>query len=94
MLGRRATGQLAAPQNGSYSQHQLAHAEGLRDVVVRADFEADDAVDLLAARGQHDHRQRARLRVVLDGATHLGARNVRQHQVQNHQVGLALAEQT
>ena len=40
-------------------EQELARAERLHDVVVGADLEADDAVDLLALRGEHDHRQRA-----------------------------------
>ncbi len=67
----------------AHPEDQLPHAEWLRDVVIRAKLEADDAVDLLTPGGQHDHREGPRLRVVLDGTTHLGARDVRQHQVQD-----------
>ena len=52
MLGaaRRAAGHGADPRD------ELAQAEGLDDVVVGAQLEPDDAVDLLALRGDHDDR--------------------------------------
>jgi hypothetical protein len=34
---------------------QLARIEWLRQVVVRAQLETDDAVDVGAVRGEHDH---------------------------------------
>ena len=37
------------------ARHQLARAEGLGQVVVGTDGEADDPVDLLAPRGEHQH---------------------------------------
>ena len=44
----------AAPQDRVDAQHQLARAEGLGDVVVGADLQADDPVLLAAERGEHD----------------------------------------
>src|SRR4051812_48344440 len=38
---------LAAAQNRIYSQDQFAWTERFRDVIIRAEFEPDDAVDLL-----------------------------------------------
>src|SRR5262249_10445187 len=38
------------------SPEQLARVEGLGDVVIGAELESDDAIDVLATRGQHDDR--------------------------------------
>ena len=45
---------LRAPQDRLHAQEQLAHAEGLDDVVVGAELEADHAIDLLALGREHD----------------------------------------
>ena len=55
--GRRR--QRGAPQQRADAGHQLARAERLGEVVVGAQLEADDAVQLLGARRQHQDRQRA-----------------------------------
>jgi hypothetical protein len=39
-----------------HAGQQFARVEGLAQVVVGADFEADDAVDVLALGGEHDDR--------------------------------------
>ena len=57
--GPRAPG---APQHRPEPQHELADAERLRHVVVRAELEADHAVDLLALRREHHHRHVPRAR--------------------------------
>jgi hypothetical protein len=46
-----------AAQDAADARQQLARAEGLGQVVVGAHFQADDAVDLVGTRGEHDHRQ-------------------------------------
>src|SRR5439155_6530389 len=43
-------------QEGADAAHQLAQAERLGQVVVGAELEADDPVDLLLASGQEEHR--------------------------------------
>ena len=45
-----------APQRRAHPRHELAQAERLRHVVVGADLEPDDRVDLGVARGDHDDR--------------------------------------
>jgi hypothetical protein len=45
-----------APQHGVDARHELARVEGLGEVVVRAHLEADDAVHVVALRGEHDDR--------------------------------------
>src|SRR3954469_25408477 len=49
-------GALAASQDGLYAGYELARGERLRDVVVGANFEPDDLVDVVAAGGEDDHR--------------------------------------
>jgi hypothetical protein len=52
----RAVAARAAPQDGAHARQQLARGEGLGDVVVGAELEADHAVDLVAARSEEEHR--------------------------------------
>src|SRR5262249_32644442 len=48
-------GALAA-EVSAHARDELAHAEGLRDVVVGAELEAEDLVALVRARREEDHR--------------------------------------
>src|SRR6267378_1797247 len=77
----------SAPQHGARAQHQLPHAERLGDEVVGAQLESHDAIDLLAARGDHDHGDVPGPRRGLQLAADLGPRHSRQHQVEQHQIG-------
>ena len=54
--------------------------------------EAADAVALLAARGQHDHRQALGFRPRADAAAQLDAGEPGQHPVEQHDVGHLLAQ--
>src|SRR5262249_52832899 len=81
---------LGPTENGLDAEQELSHAEGLGHVVVGAELEADDAIDLLTARGQHHDRDRARRRVATELAADVGARAVGQHEVEDHEVGQAL----
>jgi hypothetical protein len=48
-----AAGRFCARRNTArIRREQLARVERLRDVVVRADFQTDDAVDVFALRGK------------------------------------------
>ena len=62
---------------------QLAEAERLHDVVVGAELEPDDAVDLVAARRDDDDRH---VRRGAEPAAHLEAVDVRQPEVEQHDV--------
>ena len=74
-------------------QEQLAHAKGLGHVVVGPELEADDAIDLLTARADHDDGDLAGPLGHPQRAAHLRARHVRQHPVEQHEVGdLVLAQ--
>src|SRR5260221_4632080 len=70
---------LRAAQDGAHARHQLARRAGLRHIVVGAELEPDDAVDVVAARGEHDHRHAARL---ADLAQRLDAVDLRHHDVE------------
>ena len=77
---RRARRDPAAAQDRANARLQLARVEGLGEIVVGADLESDDAVRVLAARGQHQDR---RLRAGADRATDLEAVDIGQHHVEN-----------
>src|SRR5262245_39732593 len=77
---------LAAAQNGLNAQEELAHAEWLHHVVVRAELEADDAIDLLTFGRQHHHGNSASRRTFLELLTDLRARHVGKHQVEQDEI--------
>src|SRR6185436_7778622 len=67
-------------------------AVGFDDVIVRAQLEADDAIDLVALRGDHDDGELAGQRVALEATADLDPGHVGQHQVEQHQIGAVLAD--
>ncbi len=75
-----------APQQRLDAGQQLARLEGLGQVVVGAELEADDAVGGLAARGQHHQRQAARGRLAAQLAREVEAVAIGQHQVEHERV--------
>ena len=82
---------VAAPaQHGANAGQQLARLERLGQVVVSANFQADDAIHRVALGRQHQHGGVGRgAAQALDAAAHFQAVHVGQHQVQDHQVGRA-----
>jgi len=65
--GRRLIGAgRVAAQHRLDAQHDFTRAEGLGDVIVGAELEADDAVDLLALRGEHDQGDARGRRIALE----------------------------
>jgi hypothetical protein len=69
----------------AFARHQLARVEQLRHVVVRADFQADDLVDVVVTGGQHDHRHAGGLaQLAADGQ----AVHFRHHDIQDDEVGV------
>src|SRR5579862_6841355 len=80
-------GQIAigASQVGLDPRQQLPQAERLRQVVVRAELEADDLVDLLVAGGEHQDGGLAARGA--DPAEHLEAVHGRQADVEQDEVG-------
>jgi hypothetical protein len=81
--GRHAGGMAVAAQHRIDPGDHLARAEWLAHIVVGADLQAEQAVHLVGARGDHDHRHVAEAAQL---AADLHAVAVRQHQVQQHQV--------
>jgi hypothetical protein len=75
--------QSRAAQVGLDARHQLARRERLGDVVVGAELQAEDLVELLPAGGQHDDRDVA---LGPDALAHLQAVHARQHDVEHDEV--------
>ncbi len=76
-------------QNRLDAAHELARREGLGHVVVGAELESQDAVDLVAPRRQHDDRD-AGLSAQISGDVEAGLPG--QHDVENDKIGLDLGE--
>ena len=75
-------------QHGLDAREQLAHGEGLDDVVIGTELEAEHAVNLLGLGGQHDDGDAARLRVGFELAADFESVDFGQHDVEQHEVGL------
>ena len=84
---------LAPAQNGLNPQEQLAHAERLHHVVVRAELETDHAIDLFALRRQHHHRDCPRPRTFLELLADLRSGNIGKHQIEQNEIGSLPARQ-
>src|SRR5579871_3108657 len=86
--GRRcagiAIGRAGAPQNGLHPLDEQTLAERLVDVVVGAEVEAQDLVDLLVLRSEDDHRK---LRGLPQAPQHLHAVHARHLYVQDGEIG-------
>src|SRR5258706_9910879 len=78
-VGAAHRSRIRAAQDCAQARHQLARRAGLRHIVVGAELEPDDAVDVVAARGEHDYRHAARL---ADLAQRLDAVDLRHHHVE------------
>ena len=78
---------LGTAQDGRDAREQLHQRERLGDVVVGAELEAAHAIELGAARREHDHRHAAgRAAAAADPPAHLEAVEVGQHDVEHDQV--------
>ena len=80
-IGEVAVG---APEERLDAAHQLAQAERLRQVVVGAELEADDLVDLVVARREHEDRRLRAGRT--HAAEHLEAVDAGQADVEDDEV--------
>ena len=81
-----------AAEHGADAGDQLAHREGLGQIVVGAGVEAADAIAFLATRGQHDDRHVAGLGLAADATADLDPRQFGQHPVQQNQIGQTLLD--
>ena len=80
---------LRAPQDRLDARDQLAAAERLRQIIVGAHFEADDAVDLVALGGEHDDRNvRFRTQRAAERQPVLAG----QHQIEQDQIDAAVGQ--
>jgi hypothetical protein len=78
---------LVAPENGAHASHQFPRVERLGQIIVGAQIQADDAVHVVGAGRQHEHRHTALLAQLPQNleAVHAG-----QHDVQDHQAETAV----
>ena len=89
MAGTSSSGSLQPAQHRLDAGEQLTAGVGLGDVVVGADLQPDDLVDLAVLGGEHDHRH---ARALAQRAADVDAGEAGQHEVQQHQVGAAAVE--
>ena len=74
-----------AAQKRLHAGNQLAHGEGLGDVIVRAQLEAENLVHFVALGGQHDDRNIRGGGLALQSSAHFHTVDTRQHDVQENQ---------
>jgi len=79
----------AAAQHGLDARDEFAAAERLRQVIVRAHFQPDDAIDLVALRGQHDDGE---VRLRPQRAAERQPVLARQHEIEQDQVDAAVGQ--
>ena len=75
-----------APDDGRDPRHELADAEGLRQVVVRAAVKADDLVEFGVASRQHEHAGSLVRTARPQRAAHGDTVHAGEHDVQHDQV--------
>ena len=73
---------LRAAQDRPDSSHQFARVEWLRKIIVGADFQSNNAVDILAARRQQQYRN---LRHTANAPQHFEAIDAREHYIEDNQ---------
>ncbi len=76
---------VGAPEDSLHPRHQGSRIEGLRDVVVRAELEPDDRIDVVGPCGQHQDRG---LAAAPNLAADLEAVDLGEHEVQHDEVGI------
>ena len=77
-----------ASQVGFDPGHEFARAEGLGDVVVAADLETQNAIDLVRPGGQKDHRRARQFAGLANLPAKIEAVLPRKHDVEHDQIGL------
>jgi hypothetical protein len=76
-----------APQEGAHASNHFTRAERLCHVVVRPEFQANNAVGFLTSGRQHEHRRSSEPVIAPQLAAHLESVETRQHQIYNDEVG-------
>src|SRR5438132_3339960 len=77
---------ITSAQDRFDAQNNFARAEWFRHVIVGAEFQTDDAVDLLRSRGQHQDWNVTRSWIALQNFANLESGHFRQHQIENDEV--------
>ncbi len=88
-LDLRLVALVGTAEQRAHAGHELAGREGLDEVVVRAELEADDTVLDLALGRQHDD---GHIGGIADGAADALARELGEHEVEHDEVELMLLE--
>jgi hypothetical protein len=78
-------GHVRPPHDRLDSRHEGSRIERLRDVIVRAELESDDRIDVVVASREHEDR---RVPAPPELAAHLEAVDPREHQVEDDEVRL------
>ena len=81
----------AAPQNCPNSQHNFARAERLGYIIVSAEFQTDNAIDLFRLCGQHQDRNVSRRSVAFQNSADFESGHFWQHQIENDTSGPVIA---
>ena len=89
LMGLGGSGPLEAAQHGLDAGNQFARAEGLGDVVVGAEFEAEDAVGFAALGGEKDDRHGGKPGGLANGAADIEAVFAGNHDVEHEERGRA-----
>src|SRR5262249_12300536 len=76
-----------ATENRFHTQDKLAWAEGLHHIIVRADFESYNAIDLFGASRKHNDRNASGAITLAKVSADFQTVNVRQHDVKDDQIG-------
>jgi len=87
VLMRLAAAILLSPQHSADARDQLAWIEGLSEIVVRAELEPDDAINVFRQRREKDDRQGRILCAHVPAHVQAGA--IRQHDVDHGQTDIA-----
>ena len=82
---RRLARPFGPAQHGAHARDQFARAEGLGDIIIGAELQADQPIGFLDARREHNDRQRVGRRVGAQRARHVEPIHPGQHQVQHQQ---------
>jgi hypothetical protein len=75
-----------ATKHGAHPKDQLARTERLRDVVIRAQLETHDAINLVGLGGQQDDRESSRILLRPNYPQDLSPGEAGHHDVEDDQV--------
>src|SRR5258705_3656484 len=85
IVGAGGPSHLLPPQDGTDPGEQFPEAERLDNVIIRAEFEANDSIDLVGAMAGRDDDRNVRMRP--DFPQHIQPVILAESQIQNDQAG-------